>query len=184
MWNSTIGEETIATSGDVLGSRFLPASALADPKLFSIALQNLTAPASNGGPGIVQGLFIANSNRRGTDISMNTAWRDAVLHFIVTAGFPDWYNFTAAKPTLDRLTYDRVGILKPSAPNTGSYLNEGDAYDPNWQFDFFGLNYARLREIKTKYDPNSTLWCLACVGNEDWVEVEQQSGILCKAPWA
>ncbi|KAH8646888.1 hypothetical protein BX600DRAFT_518908 [Xylariales sp. PMI_506] len=190
IWNGTIGDETVATGGVAMGSRLLPASALADPERLSLALQNLTAPAEGEyGVPFVQFLAIANSDRGSSSggeapVALNPAWRDAVLHVITTEGFPDWVGYEAAKPALDRITYQRVGQLRMLAPNSGAYLNECDPYDPNWQYDFFGENYARLRAIKAKYDPNGSLWCISCVGSEDWVEVEKQSGRLCQAEWA
>lgn len=36
---------------------------------------------------------------------------------------------------------------------TGSYQNEGDAYEEDWQQAFFGYKYDQLLDIKQKYDP-------------------------------
>jgi hypothetical protein len=65
------------------------------------------------------------------------------------------------------------------APDMGCYLNEADVYEPDWQQAFWGDNYERLLEIKRKYDPHGTFWCLPCVGNEDWEM--NGSGRLCRA---
>ncbi|KAH8880480.1 FAD-binding domain-containing protein [Thozetella sp. PMI_491] len=184
MWNSVVSGEAVGTSGGSLGSRFLPSSALENTERLSVVLQNLTTPATGGPPIFIQGQLVANSDRRGDDVAMNPAWRDAVVHLIVTEGFPDWFSFEMAKPTIDRMTYGRVQQLRILAPDSGAYFNEGDPYDLNWQYDFFGNNFARLQAIKKMYDPNSVLWCLACIGSEEWVEVEQQSGRLCHADWA
>ena len=53
-------------------------------------------------------------------------------------------------------------------PNVGSYLNEADYFEENWQEAFWGSNYARLLEIKRKYDPDGLFICHHCVGSEDW----------------
>lgn len=54
-----------------------------------------------------------------------------------------------------------------------------DAFDPDWQNVSFGPNYKKLRAIKKKYDHEGLLWCISCVGSEDWVEIED--GRLCRA---
>ena len=46
---------------------------------------------------------------------------------------------------------------------SGSYWNEADYYEPNWQRSFWGTNYARLLAIKQKYDPLGVLTCHHCV---------------------
>jgi FAD/FMN-containing dehydrogenase len=182
-WNDTIGDEAVGTDGVSMGSRLLPETAFVDQQRLVEFLQNATTPFA-GVPFIIELCLVANSDRRGDDIAMNPAWRDAVAHFVIFTGFPDWDNFTTAKETFDVMTFQKVAALKSLAPESGAYFNEADPYDPNWQYDFFGANYARLREIKKKYDPQTSLWCLGCVGNGDWVEVEQQSGRICRAEWA
>ena len=49
---------------------------------------------------------------------------------------------------------------------SGSYWNEADYYEPNWQQSFWGTHYPRLLEIKQKYDPDGFLTCHHCVGSE------------------
>ncbi len=69
----------------------------------------------------------------------------------------------AAFPNVD----PRTGLV-----NSGSYYNEQDYLDVSWQESFWGPEsngvYARLRAIKTAYDPNGLFVCHQCVGSEDW----------------
>lgn len=51
-------------------------------------------------------------------------------------------------------------------------------YEPGWQWSFFGPNYARLRTIKEKYDPEGVMWGPNAVGSEDWVLLQDEK--LCK----
>ncbi|KAH7380170.1 hypothetical protein BKA66DRAFT_512927 [Pyrenochaeta sp. MPI-SDFR-AT-0127] len=185
LWNSTIGDEAVAVGGATLGSRLLPAESLEDPERLSKVLQNLTTPSEGHVTTgqILQPHFVAN-NETGRDgsVSVTPAWGDAVLHFIIAEGFPDKDTFSEAQPVFKRMTYEHVAALKSLAPESGAYQNEADPFDPNWQYDFFGPNYARLRKIKENYDPESVLWCISCVGSETWAPDE--SGRLCKVPWA
>jgi hypothetical protein len=62
-------------------------------------------------------------------------------------------------PQLDRL----AGGL-----GSGSYSNEADVLEPNFQITFFGPNYAQLSQIKRRYDPNDLFIVGAGVGSERW----------------
>lgn len=52
--------------------------------------------------------------------------------------------------------------------DSGTYSNEADVREPNFQQTFFGVNYARLKEIKRKYDPEELFIVPAGVGSENW----------------
>ena len=58
--------------------------------------------------------------------------------------------------------------LRAAAPDTGSYVNECDYFQPDWQRAFWGTNYPRLREIKQRYDPEGLFIVHHGVGSEDW----------------
>lgn len=52
---------------------------------------------------------------------------------------------------------------------SGSYWNEADYYEKDWQTSFWGeANYPKLLIIKQKYDPNGLFTCHHCVGSESW----------------
>jgi hypothetical protein len=61
-------------------------------------------------------------------------------------------------------------LEKLSGPNAGVYSNEADGSEPDFQSTFFGPNYAKLSEIKTKYDPHDLFIVAAGVGSERWDE--------------
>lgn len=66
----------------------------------------------------------------------------------------------------------------------GSYWNEADYYDYEWQESFWGVRnvevgissshfmtqdkYPALLEVKRKYDPRGLFICHHCVGSEEW----------------
>lgn len=39
-------------------------------------------------------------------------------------------------------------------PVKGSYLNETDYFEENWQESFWGSNYKKLLAVKNTYDPD------------------------------
>jgi hypothetical protein len=181
LWDAHAASDPSALSGGAIGSRLLPASAFEDVEKLSLALREFANPPPGGPPTQIQGHLVANSNRRGNDISMNPAWRDAVMHLIVTEFFPDWYDLEASKPYINNVGDYRIGQLRELAPTSGAYFNEADPFEENWQYEFFNDNYARLRQIKDAYDPQSVLWCRSCVGSELWEQGADLSGKLCRA---
>ena len=59
-----------------------------------------------------------------------------------------------------------MDIIRAAAPEAGSYVNETDYHEPDWQRSFWGGNYARLLEIKHKYDPGNLFRVHHGVGSE------------------
>jgi len=69
-------------------------------------------------------------------------------------------NFTATvRPVL-------VGLAGGEC--SGSYSNEADVLEPNFQVTFFGCNYPRLKKIKTEYDHNDLFIVPVGVRSEFW----------------
>ena len=58
--------------------------------------------------------------------------------------------------------------LRALVPNPGAYVSESNYFDKDWQHAYWGSNYARLAEIKKKYDPDGLFIVHNGVGSEDW----------------
>jgi hypothetical protein len=69
-----------------------------------------------------------------------------------------------------------VPALKALAPTSGAYINEADPTNPDWQNDYFGINYKRLLDIKRQYDPDGVFWCRPCVGWDEWEIRDGEAG--------
>jgi FAD/FMN-containing dehydrogenase len=59
-----------------------------------------------------------------------------------------------------------MAVLREATPDAGSYVNETDYFEPDWQRAFWGEHYPRLLEIKRRYDPTNLFTCHHCVGSE------------------
>lgn len=176
-WNSSIGYEAVGTGSAVLGSRLIPAHPLeTDSKRIAQIFHNLT----EGGLG-VQFYAVANSANRDLEVALNPAWRDAVIHAITVNSWPDGAAEEVIQAGYDNVTYNTAMQVKGLAPESGAYHNEADPHDPNWQYTFFGENYNRLKDVKRRYDPGAVLWCLSCVGSEEWEP--DHTGRLCRIRW-
>ena len=58
--------------------------------------------------------------------------------------------------------------FKKMVPVKGSYLNETDYFEENWQESFWGSNYKKLLAIKNTYDPDGLFFTHHGVGSEAW----------------
>jgi hypothetical protein len=97
------------------------------------------------------------------------AWRDTLVHVILTAPVSP-----GARPALfaddggDFMTQKILPAMEAISPGSGAYMNEADFRQPNFQREFFGSNYARLLDIKRKYDPDGFFYAVKGVGSEAW----------------
>ena len=58
--------------------------------------------------------------------------------------------------------------IRKLTPRVGSYVWESDYFQPDWRDAFWGDNYARLRAVKDKFDPDGLFFLHHGVGSEDW----------------
>lgn len=119
--------------------------------------------------GLVNGKNLSVAAESG-ETSMTQAWYGALWNFGTGGGFA--WNSTYDE-RLDFVT-SLTNVTKQTeqlAPGAGSYLNEANPFTPDWQESWWGDNYARLLEIKKKYDPDSLLKCWKCVGFDEEAEM-------------
>jgi FAD/FMN-containing dehydrogenase len=109
------------------------------------------------------------------ETAMNPAVANAfALAIIAGDGPPAYPGLPKSKTDLaeDRSDASAVSramaVLAGVAPNTGSYLAEGDYFNTKWQTSFWGENYPRLRALKDKYDPDGLFFVHHGIGSEDW----------------
>ncbi|KAI1633235.1 hypothetical protein F4809DRAFT_624300 [Biscogniauxia mediterranea] len=102
------------------------------------------------------------------DNTVLPAWRTTALHAIATAPW-DWNVSRAEMQRRENLlARDIIPALQAVTPGSGTYLNEANFAQKDWQEQFYGSNYPRLLAIKKKYDPYSLFYATAAVGSEEW----------------
>ncbi|KAE9984832.1 hypothetical protein EG328_008234 [Venturia inaequalis] len=145
-----------------LDSRLLGAEHFAHPNL--TAVLKASAPFAIGGKSaVIQGHLVSGNKAHmpDDDTSVLPAWRKAYVH---TIGYKQ-----PGKASVD--------TLRAIAPDMGAYANEAYPLEENWKTSFWGKNYERLSQIKTKYDPDMLFWVTPGV-NADHMEV--RDGRVCK----
>ncbi|RYP93643.1 hypothetical protein DL770_000275 [Monosporascus sp. CRB-9-2] len=121
----------------------------------------------------------------GRDSAVIPAWRNNRMHAMLMDLQP--VGITAAEARdRDAMMQTYMQLLRDVSPGAGSYMNEGDPGEPNWQEAFYGDHYTRLLEIKRGRDPWGLFWAPTTVGSEGW-EVQpvdgypnSQNGRLCR----
>jgi hypothetical protein len=109
------------------------------------------------------------------DTATNPAMTEAFALAIIADGEGPHYpglprpavDMTKAHATA-RAIDDATAVLRTVAPEGGSYVSESNYFNASWQKAFWGSNYARLRAVKDKYDPDGLFFVHHGVGSEDW----------------
>lgn len=113
-------------------------------------------------------------------------WRDAIAICLQYS----LYDWTISQEEMLERKSTLASVINPpiveATPDSGAYLNEADPLvypkdDPEkWQSTLYGIDhYAKLRQIKDKWDPEAIFYANIAVGSEDWLE--DSEGRLCKA---
>jgi FAD/FMN-containing dehydrogenase len=94
--------------------------------------------------------------------SVNPAWYNSLWHMAMHADLAWNSTYETRMSTLTALTNLTNAAGNLTGPAGGTYINEANPFTQNWQADFWGENYARLKTIKDKYDPYQLLkcWCV------------------------
>lgn len=191
-WNHTVRSEphTVAEFGLAMASRLIPAASLVNnTDNLGQTLQSISESVSgfqahlgphepsHSSPHLSGAPTVHELNKT----SLPPHWNAATLQFFTLTTFPDSASAAEKRTVFEHATNGPGKLLKELAPSGGAYINEDDAFNPDWQMDFFGThdNYESLRRVKDQVDPDGQLWCVSCVGSEAWTEDE--SGRLCRA---
>jgi len=171
----------LAEAGHVIyayQSRWLPVGLLQPAR--QAALADALCAASRRAPvelhfqkGLAGGAPEAVAATRAT--AMNPDVLDAfALAIIGGEGPPAWPGVAGHEPDLAaarrsaRAVSAAMAELARLAPAAGCYFAESDFFAPDWQRAYWGANYARLMQVKRKYDPAGLFFVHHGVGSEDW----------------
>ncbi|KAJ9492128.1 hypothetical protein VN97_g1088 [Penicillium thymicola] len=110
--------------------------------------------------------------------AIQPAWNTALVSCVLSQTWDRTMPWEHMLEQQEHLTTVVDPALKAATPGSGTYLNEANFQEPDWQATFYGTNYVRLKSIKAKYDPKDLLYGLTAVGSEAW-EAESD-GRLCR----
>ncbi|BCR99293.1 FAD-dependent oxidoreductase [Aspergillus luchuensis] len=108
-----------------------------------------------------------NLNAKDEDTSVNPMWRSSSLLVVLMQSFPPTPEAqSAAYQTLTQINTPILASIDPEGG--GVYFNEADPDQSDFQNAFWGRHYGRLRQIKSKWDPDGLFMVRNGVGSEDW----------------
>lgn len=172
-WREYFNWEVGGVQDNHQGSRLIPRKVVQEnPKELNAVIRRLTKEI-----GAVQEMTIGvkSSIASSTDNAVNPAWREADIFFLISELTSDY----PAAGVDERLTRGWADLLRKVAPDSGTYMNEADVYEVDWQQSFYGSHYPKLLQVKHKYDPHGVFYGTTMVGSEAWKR--QDDGRLCRA---
>ncbi|KAF9525608.1 FAD/FMN-containing isoamyl alcohol oxidase-like protein MreA [Crepidotus variabilis] len=173
-----------------LSSRLFPRENFEDPTsdIFNRSVQAIK-------DSVVQGGYLFHSINHcptleaagypGTNSALVPAYRKAVMH----ASAYDEQPYDNVPPAQQVAYHSRLNEYmqkwRDVTPGSGSYMNEADVDEPDFQTSFYGSNYPKLLQIKKKRDPWRLFYATTGVGSEDWKlqgtdGLSTQDGKLCR----
>jgi FAD/FMN-containing dehydrogenase len=117
----------------------------------------------------------ADAVRRTADTSMNPAVLDSFALALATSqqqqrpvypGIPGHEPDVAQGRQQAELVTGAMAPLKALRGQPASYLNETDYFEADWQTAFWGHHYARLVQVKERYDPGGLFFVHHGVGTD------------------
>lgn len=114
-----------------------------------------------------------DARERDRKTSLNPAAFDAAALVIMASrqqyaypGVPGHEPDRAAGAKIVRRIDAAMRAIRDVTPGAGTYANEADYFEPDWQDSFWGGNYTRLRQVKETYDPTNLFRVHHGVGSE------------------
>ncbi|KAB5518084.1 hypothetical protein GE09DRAFT_519178 [Coniochaeta sp. 2T2.1] len=170
LFGSRRGQSGESPSNTRYRSRFFPRENWDDADLWNRTIAAVRLAVEEGGY-----TFHGNSHAAtaevagwpGRDSAVNPAWRKSIMHAMLMGEQPLSMSASEAVAEQDRIQ-KYMSVWRQLTPSSGSYMNEGDPQEPNWQQTFFGENYPKLLAIKQARDPWGLFWAPTTVGSEAW----------------
>ncbi|TLD08280.1 uncharacterized protein PgNI_07975 [Pyricularia grisea] len=100
--------------------------------------------------------------------TVHPSWRDSYWLVGTSISWPSNDASLEERMQVAAILQEVSKNLTDLAPAGSMYPNEADPWTKNWAKEFWGEgNYAKLLQVKMKYDPNNLIGCWKCVGFED-----------------
>jgi len=155
----------------LIGSRLIPETIVRNqPDQVAKIFNQIKGRSQN--PSVLAGHLVAGGQvSYVTNTSINPVWRTSLLHMVYGQFWSDGTSLNDQQKHAEHVT-NQVNILQTIAggDQSGSYMNEADPNEPNWQQKYFGTQaiYDRLKTIKQTVDLSGLFICKNCVGSDDW----------------
>ena len=174
-FDSVLPEDDVGGISTIMGSRLVSQAFITSPKgpsAIANAFSKIRILPSEAVIGTVVAGGAVSQNGHMISSALSPAWRRALAQMVVARVWPSNATIAQQEQIQQELTQVQVPLLKalkfPDEPEMGTYLNDADPNEPDFQRSFWGENYRRLYEIKKKWDPKGLFVVRKGVGSEDW----------------
>lgn len=151
-------------------SRLFPASNWNNSTMLAYQSSVIRNTTQSRGQFIGYNVHPATDPALSQDNAVNPAWREALMFAQTNVVYDADYTLDDIAAANEQM----VEALQPWRDITpGTYLNEADINEPQWQQSFYGDNYEKLYELKQRYDPWGLFYAIGAVGSEDWYATDQ-----------
>ncbi|KAF2180015.1 FAD-binding domain-containing protein [Zopfia rhizophila CBS 207.26] len=175
-WQAEFPLEPQSDVQTAFGSRLFPRSNFESETGRNISFGALKDSVNAGQIIIAFNMAPALARGGNPDNAVNPAWRNSILHAITGRRWDVKSSANDILAARKSFTNGTMQKWRDVTPGSGSYLNEADRLEPNWQQSFWGNKYAKLLGIKRNYDPKDVFWAVNAVGSEGWT-VESFDGL-------
>ena len=103
--------------------------------------------------------------------SVHSAWRDSF--WMVGPSLQYAWNASEVERKGNATLLQQVS---KEAPGGAVYPNESSPWVEDWESAYWGNGYARLLEVKKKYDPSGLINCWKCVGFQEGIRTDEEFG--------
>jgi FAD/FMN-containing dehydrogenase len=157
-------EQDVAQFVDSYQSRWLPLDLVRDRPGEAAAALERASRHHEFGIHVNKGLAGAAPDALARDraTSINPAAFDALglvicasLQRFAHPGLPGHEPDQSAAAAGARAVTDAMAAIRSVSGGSGSYVNESDFFEEDWQHSYWGDHYPRLVEIKRRYDPDN-----------------------------
>ncbi|KAK7966393.1 uncharacterized protein PG986_000670, partial [Apiospora aurea] len=166
-----VGMPTVRTA-----SRLIPKENWANPSVLNDTISTLLDLVAQGSSLIFYCINGGRAPAGAPPSAVQPAWRSAYMFAIVGTIWDAAAPADEVERVNVRISQDWMARLRALTPGGGTYLNEADVMEPQYQEAFYGYdNYQRLLRIKRDLDPRSVFWAPTAVGSEGWYVKGQKS---------
>lgn len=172
--------------GSVSGNRLFPRGNF-EGKLFEATFEAIWKNVQEGYVVLPYNMAPAYDRNNPPKNAINPAWREAIAYVIMGTTIDYTQDPDMIMESRLKFSNGPMQRFRDVSLGSGSYGNEGDRLEPNFQWAYFGSAYPRLLELKKRYDPFDLFYAVTAVGSE-FYEVRSVDGIanengrLCRTP--